>query len=338
MFRAPALISIFCLSQLAFENSAFAWGKRGHSIVCETAAQLSSQSPKAEFMSAHSFDLGYYCNVPDLVWKKGDLYDLEWFNHFMDMEIFDRDLKSATTEKPFEMDRLAFNAAFPQIKDSAGRAFWRIRELFTAADLLTTQLKKTDLAREERQKLQADWLVHVGTMGHYVGDLAQPLHVTENYDGQMTDQKGVHAWFEDELVDGLFLAKGMGLEAEVMQAARAKWARLKTKDSARSVLEVVDALAVESNKSLKTLLNLDKKIGRKDPVKARRAFHAMIVERMASGAVVLAGLWNRQLGWDFDGKKFYAFSAEPKFIAPPKAAPATPAPTAAPMPGATPQK
>lgn len=36
-------------------------------------------------------------------------------------------------------------------------------------------------------------------MGHYTGDLHQPLHITENYDGQMTGQSGVHSRFESRL-------------------------------------------------------------------------------------------------------------------------------------------
>ena len=37
-------------------------------------------------------------------------------------------------------------------------------------------------------------------LGHYVGDGHQPLHVTENYDGDMTNQSGVHSRYETTLV------------------------------------------------------------------------------------------------------------------------------------------
>jgi hypothetical protein len=37
-------------------------------------------------------------------------------------------------------------------------------------------------------------------LGHYVGDGHQPLHVTENYDGAMTNQSGVHSRYETTLV------------------------------------------------------------------------------------------------------------------------------------------
>ena len=37
-------------------------------------------------------------------------------------------------------------------------------------------------------------------LGHYVGDGHQPLHITQNYDGGMTNQSGVHSRYETTLV------------------------------------------------------------------------------------------------------------------------------------------
>jgi hypothetical protein len=37
-------------------------------------------------------------------------------------------------------------------------------------------------------------------LGHYIGDGHQPLHCTENYDGDMTNQSGVHSRYETSLV------------------------------------------------------------------------------------------------------------------------------------------
>ncbi|MGB3801196.1 MAG: zinc dependent phospholipase C family protein [Lewinella sp.] len=36
-------------------------------------------------------------------------------------------------------------------------------------------------------------------MGHYVGDAHVPLHTTENYNGQLTGQNGIHAFWESRL-------------------------------------------------------------------------------------------------------------------------------------------
>lgn len=340
-----AAFAAFNLASTMLSSQAFAWGKRGHSMVCETAAYIllddakhiaktdKSASKKGDktkdgtdeteskaavadigFLADHSYDLGFYCNAPDLVWKREATYKREWFNHFMDMEIFQRELKDAHVEKPFSLSRLEFEKAFPNIKETAGRSFWRIQELMHASDLITAELKKTTLAHDDRFKLQASWLVHLGALGHYVGDLAQPLHVTENYDGQMSNQKGVHAWFEDDAVNELFLHGNKGLGIEVFKRAQSKWKKLSTKWGQSSPLEIAQDLATESNKEIPKLLKIDQKVGRKSLEKAALAFHDMIVDRMATGAVALATLWRRELGWEFDSKKFYTFVTEPDYI------------------------
>jgi hypothetical protein len=49
-----------------------------------------------------------------------------------------------------------------------------------------------------------DWAQAVrlaADIGHYVGDLHNPLHDTTNYDGQETDQRGIHSRFESSMTD-----------------------------------------------------------------------------------------------------------------------------------------
>ena len=47
-----------------------------------------------------------------------------------------------------------------------------------------------------------NWTGAVATaadIGHYVGDLHNPLHLTENFDGQLTGQDGIHSRYESRL-------------------------------------------------------------------------------------------------------------------------------------------
>jgi hypothetical protein len=39
-------------------------------------------------------------------------------------------------------------------------------------------------------------LFYAADLGHYVGDLHVPLHITNNYDGQLSGQKGMHSLWE----------------------------------------------------------------------------------------------------------------------------------------------
>ncbi len=55
---------------------------------------------------------------------------------------------------------------------------------------LTEAFKQRDLPRI--LKLSAD-------LGHYLGDACVPLHTCENYNGQLTNQKGIHGLWESRL-------------------------------------------------------------------------------------------------------------------------------------------
>lgn len=293
---------------------AHAWGRRGHSIVCQTAAALLTDHP---VLKQHSFDLGFYCNVPDLVWKKPATYATEAPQHFMDLEIFDRAFaKLNLVDDPFKMSRRDFDKSYSQVPVSAGRAYWRIRELMDRLDGIAKSLTSVGAAKAARFGAQENWLVTAGAIGHYVGDLSQPLHVTENYDGQLSGQKGVHAWFEDDSVDELSTAPPARLEADVGAIASQKWKSFDQKTRPLSVLEVLKELAQESKDEFPTLLKIDKNVGRKDIKKASAAFEPMIKSRLAAGALALAALWSRELDWKYDGEKFYNFNGAPEYIDP----------------------
>ena len=44
-------------------------------------------------------------------------------------------------------------------------------------------------------------LIFAADLGHYVADGHQPFHTMLNYDGQLTDQKGIHGRYESEMVN-----------------------------------------------------------------------------------------------------------------------------------------
>jgi hypothetical protein len=310
-------VAALSIGVVVCSSNAHAWGKRGHSIVCETAAQLASSDEKTVFLSLHSFDLGYYCNVPDLVWKKPATYAQEKNNHFMDLEIFDRAL-GAKAKDAFMLDRAGFEKAHPEVKEEAGRSYWRVRELETKLTGIKEALTAGIADEEKRKQTQLDWLVVAGAIGHYVGDLSQPLHVTENYDGQMSEQKGIHSFYEEAVVDELSRSPfPAALAGDVGREASKSWSAFQKKAEKLSTLELLMDLSKSSNAELAKLLAADKKVGRGDLAKASNAHRSQIVSRLASGAMTLALLWKRQTGMDFIETKFYSFDGAPAFIAPP---------------------
>ncbi|MDD3878307.1 MAG: T9SS type A sorting domain-containing protein [Bacteroidales bacterium] len=50
---------------------------------------------------------------------------------------------------------------------------------------------------------QHNWhaaMLHASDLGHYVGDGHMPLHITKNYNGQMSGQTGIHSRYESDMI------------------------------------------------------------------------------------------------------------------------------------------
>ena len=69
--------------------------------------------------------------------------------------------------------------------------------------LVLTQRRLTEAFRQndETRALQLS-----AEIGHYIGDATVPLHTTENYNGQLTGQRGIHAFWESRIPE-LFAAE-----------------------------------------------------------------------------------------------------------------------------------
>ena len=92
-FQIRLVVAILVLG-FGLMNQAQAWGRRGHSIVCQTAAAVlaaKTTDGSADFLKEHSFDLGFYCNVPDFIWKRQPTYEIEHPQHYMDLDLYDRE-------------------------------------------------------------------------------------------------------------------------------------------------------------------------------------------------------------------------------------------------------
>lgn len=55
------------------------------------------------------------------------------------------------------------------------------------------------LSNAMRSKNKSDILRHAADIGHYIGDAHVPLHTTVNYNGQLTGQEGIHAFWESRI-------------------------------------------------------------------------------------------------------------------------------------------
>jgi hypothetical protein len=71
---------------------------------------------------------------------------------------------------------------------------WRTEEIYGQLRDAFKQLPTLPYARDNVKLFSS-------VIAHYVGDSFQPFHAAVNYDGQMTNQHGIHSRFETELFD-----------------------------------------------------------------------------------------------------------------------------------------
>lgn len=169
------LISLFLVMMAA---SALAWGGRLHMDISRRAAQIVPDEMKAwreyaHLMAEHSFR-------PDL-WKESD--PAEGVRHFIDSESY-RGI--GLTNLP--SDRAA---ALQWLGDRGTRAHG------TAPWVILELQEKLVQAMAAGNWIAAAALA--AAQGHYVADLHQPLHTTQNYDGSSGEGAGVHLRWEVEM-------------------------------------------------------------------------------------------------------------------------------------------
>jgi hypothetical protein len=173
-FNFLALISIIAASQL------FAWGIWGHKHINKAAVFALPPEMRAFFFN-HADYLTEESVVPDV--RKYSLNDkAEGPRHYIDIENYNTPidslpltLKEALTK--YDSATLMKNGSLP----------WHIQFM----------MEKLTQAFKERNS--AAILFLAGELGHYIGDAHMPLHTSNNHDGQLTNQKGIHAFWEAQL-------------------------------------------------------------------------------------------------------------------------------------------
>lgn len=161
--------------------AASSWGVWGHQHINKAAVFALPDSLRVFFYNHIDF-MTEESVVPDIR-KYTYNFKSEGPHHFIDLENFDKPIDSLALVKPGEANKV-FEESFLQ---KNGSLPWYIQEIM---EKLTTAMKK---------KHKTDILVLSADLGHYLGDAHMPLHTSANYDGQMTAQNGVHAFFESQL-------------------------------------------------------------------------------------------------------------------------------------------
>ena len=164
---------VFCL--LLWQHC-FCWGFFAHkkinyyAIFLLPPEMMLLYKPNAEFLKEHAID-------PD---KRRYALPAEAARHYIDLDHYG--------EYPFVTLPRKWKDAVAKFSEDSLNAHgivpWWIQ---------TMMLRLTDAFRE---KNQAKILKLSAEIGHYIADAHVPLHTNSNYNGQMTDQKGIHGFWE----------------------------------------------------------------------------------------------------------------------------------------------
>lgn len=156
------------------------WGASGHKIINRRSAFSFPSSMSflnwSDSLSAHASDADYRRNTDPN----------EAPRHFIDIDDYPEFI--AAGRIPQDLDSLIA---------LHGSSFVYATGILPFSIIATTDSIKKYFQLHNFQKA----MLHAADLGHYVGDGHQPLHITRNYDGQYTNQSGVHSRYETQLIN-----------------------------------------------------------------------------------------------------------------------------------------
>lgn len=171
-------MKIIFLLFLFSASSIYGWGEEGHKIINRKAVEnlpkeMSEFSKWKNFLVEHSADADKR--------RKDD--PNEFPRHFINIDFYDE----------FNSGKMLFdkNYFIEKYSDSVvskmGILPWTILAV------------KEQLTNAFKTKNRDQVLILAADLGHYVADAHQPMHTVLNYDGQLTNQKGLHSRYESNL-------------------------------------------------------------------------------------------------------------------------------------------
>jgi hypothetical protein len=187
--RVPFRIAAAFVVLTLLPAPAFAWGLVGHRLIMARAIDLLPPELKPFFVK-HRDEIVVRAVDPD-TWRVAGWP--ENAHHFLDFGVPEYG-KPPFTELPRDYDA-ALQKFGRSTLERNGLLPWRLAEFFG-------QLRR-GFEGFGRQSAFAttDVILFSASMSHYIQDAHQPFHGTDNYDGQLTGQRGIHARFETNLIE-----------------------------------------------------------------------------------------------------------------------------------------
>lgn len=174
--NAKHIVFIFLLSSFLV-----GWGNSGHVIINKNVVlslpdEMNAFQDWGDFLAEHSSDADYR--------KSSD--PNEGPKHYIDIDNYPEFITNGFINQNF--DSLVALHGYSFVLDQ-GTLPWAILAMY---DSLVATFQRYDF--DKAKYFAAD-------LGHYVGDGHMPLHLTRNYNGQYTNQYGVHSRYESSMMN-----------------------------------------------------------------------------------------------------------------------------------------
>jgi hypothetical protein len=187
--RKASAVAVIALALTLVTTPAFAWGFAGHRLIMARAIDLLPPELKP-FFERFRDEIVVRVVDPDL-WRNVGWEDDP--NHFVDFGMpqlgpypfagLPRDYSQALEK--FGMAELKRIGTLP----------WREAEMFG-------HLRRGfEAFARQAPYTTSDIVLFAAVTSHYMQDAHQPFHATNNYDGQLTGQSGIHTRFERDLIE-----------------------------------------------------------------------------------------------------------------------------------------
>jgi hypothetical protein len=173
------LFKLFYLTGFLLVSTGFLWGFFAH----ERINRLAVFTLPPEMIGFYKKNIRYITEAAVNPDKRRFAMPEEAPRHYLDLDHYG---DSALNKMP-----RFWNEAVSQYTEDTLKAYgilpWHIQRMYF-------QLKDAFLTKDPQRILKIS-----AEMGHYLADAHVPLHTTENYNGQLTGQEGIHALWESRL-------------------------------------------------------------------------------------------------------------------------------------------
>ncbi len=156
------------------------WGYVGHSII--SYRTILSALPEMEFFDTWADSLQAHASDAD---QRKSWDPTEGPKHYIDIDNYPEFIATGTIPQNF--DSLVAIHGLSFVMDQ-GILPWAILK---TADSIQAAFEINDMHKA---------MLFSADLGHYIADGHMPLHITRNYNGQYTNQTGVHSRYESSLI------------------------------------------------------------------------------------------------------------------------------------------